>query len=69
MHSSSHFAIVLLVVAVDVLFCLLVSGVAALAARMDRASRVTALTRAGIAFAGALTLSLALLTFLITALR
>ncbi|MCX4808928.1 hypothetical protein OG594_46605 [Streptomyces sp. NBC_01214] len=64
MTVHSHLTIVLLILAVDVLFCLAVAAAAGMLARMDGASQAAVLTRCGIAFASAFTMSLALLTFL-----
>lgn len=69
MATYSHLTIVLLILAVDGLFCLAVGAAAGILARIDGASQAAVLTRCGIAFASAFTLSLALLTFLTTALR
>ncbi|MGW2057772.1 hypothetical protein ACWCOZ_28320 [Streptomyces sp. NPDC001840] len=57
-----------LLLAVVALFCVLVGAAAGLLARIDGATYPTALLRGGLAFAGSATLSLALLTFLMTAL-
>ncbi|MFD3681956.1 hypothetical protein [Streptomyces sp. NPDC058613] len=69
MDHCSQSAIVFLALAVDVLFCLLVAALTGVLARVDGATTAVVLTRAGVAFAGAFTLSLALVTFLTTAIR
>ncbi|MGW1396826.1 hypothetical protein ACWD6Q_34805 [Streptomyces nigra] len=53
--------------AVLTLFCTLVGAAASLLARIDGATYAAALLRGAVAFAGSATLSLALLTFAITA--
>lgn len=66
--SPVHVMLVVLLLAVDVLFCLLVGAAAGLPARIDGATYGQALVRAAVAFAGCAALSLALMTFVITAL-
>jgi hypothetical protein len=66
--SPTHLMLLLLLLGVDVLFCTLAGAAAGLLARIDGATYPTALLRATVAFAGSATLSLALLTFVITAL-
>ena len=66
--SSTHLMLLGLLLAVVGLFCTLVGAAAGLLARIDGASYAAALLRGAMAFAGSLTLSLALLTFLLTAL-
>ncbi|WP_046500567.1 hypothetical protein [Streptomyces odonnellii] len=66
--SSAHLALLALLLAVVALFCALVGAAAGLLARIDGATYPAALLRGGLAFAGSATLSLALLTFVNTAL-
>ncbi|MFI8943127.1 hypothetical protein [Streptomyces syringium] len=68
MTISIRCVIVLLVLAIDALFCLLAAAGAGLLAHLGGASRTTVLTRGGVAFAGSATLSLAVLTFLVATL-
>lgn len=56
-----------LILAVLMLFCTLVGAAAGLLVRIDGATYASALLRGAVAFAGSATLSLALLTFAITA--
>jgi hypothetical protein len=66
--SSIHLMLLALLLAVVALFCALVGAAAGLLARIDGATYATALLRGALAFAGSATLSLALLTFVLTAL-
>jgi hypothetical protein len=66
--APTHLTLLLLLLAIVILFCMLVGAAAGLLARIDGATYATALMRGAIAFAGCATLSLAVLTFLITAL-
>ncbi|MFF4694863.1 hypothetical protein [Streptomyces chattanoogensis] len=66
--SSIHLMLLVLLLAVVTLFCILVGAAAGLLARIDGATYTTALLRGALAFAGSATLSLALLTFVLTAL-
>lgn len=68
MHTTSlHLVLLLLALAIDALFCLLVGAAAAVLARLGGAGLIAAVQRGATAFAGALTVSLALLTFVLTA--
>ncbi|ATW46670.1 hypothetical protein [Streptomyces peucetius] len=67
MASPTHLMLLALLLAVLTLFCTLVGAAAGLLARIDGATYATALLRGAVAFAGSATLSLALLTFAITA--
>ncbi|GAA0452464.1 hypothetical protein GCM10010361_15730 [Streptomyces olivaceiscleroticus] len=67
MTSSIHLMFLALLLAVITLFCTLVGAAAGLLARIDGATYATALLRGAVAFAGSATLSLALLTFAVTA--
>lgn len=66
--SSIHLMLLLLLLAVVALVCTLIGAVASLLARIDGATYAAALLRGAVAFAGSATLSLALLTFVATAL-
>ncbi|MFJ2171040.1 hypothetical protein [Streptomyces griseofuscus] len=66
--SSIHLMLLVLLLAVVALFCTLVAAAAGLLARLDGATYATALLRGAVAFAGSVTLSLALLTFVLAAL-
>jgi hypothetical protein len=66
--SPAHLALLLLLLAVVTLFCMLIGAAAGLLARIDGATYATALLRGATAFAGSAALSLAILTFVITAL-
>ncbi|WP_328665226.1 hypothetical protein OG905_38965 [Streptomyces sp. NBC_00322] len=66
--SPTHLMLLALLLAVVALFCTLVGAAAGLLARIDGATYATALLRGALAFAGSATLSLALLTFVLTAL-
>lgn len=66
--SSVHLMILVLLLAVAALFCALVGAATGLLARIDGATYATALLRGALAFAGSATLSLAVLTFVLTAL-
>ncbi|MER6746564.1 MULTISPECIES: hypothetical protein [Streptomyces] len=66
--SSIHLMLLALLLAVVTLFCTLVGAAAGLLARIDGATYATALLRGAVVFAGSVTLSLALLTFVLTAL-
>lgn len=66
--STTHLMLLVLLLAVVALFCMLVGAAAGLLARSDGASYATAVVRGALAFAGAATLSLALLTFVLAAL-
>ncbi|MGW9448592.1 hypothetical protein [Streptomyces sp. NPDC055632] len=66
--SFTHLTLLALFLAVIALFCALVGAAAGLLARIDGATYATALLRGAVAFAGSATLSLALLTFILTAL-
>ncbi|MGP4004409.1 hypothetical protein [Streptomyces sp. 8N706] len=66
--SPTHLMLLVLLLAVVALFCTLVGAAAGLLARIDGATYTTALLRGAVAFAGSATLSLALLTFVLTAL-
>ncbi|GAA2770032.1 hypothetical protein [Streptomyces showdoensis] len=66
--SSIHLMLLVLLLAVVALFCTLVGAAAGLLARIDGATYATALLRGAVAFAGSVTLSLALLTFVLAAL-
>jgi len=66
--SSIHPMLLALLLAVVALFCALAGAAAGLLARIDGATYATALLRGAVAFAGSVTLSLALLTFVLTAL-
>ncbi|MFJ5088641.1 hypothetical protein [Streptomyces sp. NPDC088674] len=66
--SSTHLILLALLLGVIGLFCTLVGAAAGLLARIDGATYVTALLRGAVAFAGSVTLSLALLTFVLAAL-
>ncbi|MGV9628554.1 hypothetical protein [Streptomyces sp. NPDC003487] len=69
MHpSSTHLTLLVLLLADVTLFCMLVGAATGLLARLDGSTYATALLRGGVAFAGSATLSLALLTFILTAL-
>ncbi|MEU3620438.1 hypothetical protein ABZ725_50515 [Streptomyces sp. NPDC006872] len=65
--SSTHLMLLVLLLAVVALFCTLVGAAAGLLARIDGATYATALLRGALAFAGSATLSLAVLTFVLTA--
>ena len=66
--SSTHLLFLALLLAVAALFCTLVGAAAGLLARIDGATYAAALLRGVLAFAGSATLTLALLTFVLTAL-
>ncbi|MYQ48325.1 hypothetical protein GTW40_25345 [Streptomyces sp. SID4985] len=66
--SSVHLMLLALLLAVVALFCTLVGAAAGLLARIDGATYATALLRGAVAFAGSVTLSLALLTFVLAVL-
>ncbi|WP_326763246.1 hypothetical protein OG978_47325 (plasmid) [Streptomyces sp. NBC_01591] len=66
--STNHLMLLVLLLSVVALFCTLVGAAAGLLARIDGATYATALLRGAVAFAGSATLSLALLTFVLTAL-
>ncbi|KUN35705.1 hypothetical protein AQJ30_23715 [Streptomyces longwoodensis] len=66
--SSIHLMLLVLLLAVVALFCALVGAAAGLLARIDGATYATALLGGAVAFAGSVTLSLALLTFVLAAL-
>ncbi|MFF3459688.1 hypothetical protein ACFYXH_36415 [Streptomyces sp. NPDC002730] len=66
--SSIHLMLLLLLLAVVALFCAFVGAATGLLARIEGATYATALLRGAVAFAGSATLSLALLTFALTAL-
>jgi hypothetical protein len=65
---SIHLMLLVLLLAVVALFCMFVGAAAGLLARIDGSTYATALLRGAVAFAGSATLSLALLTFVLTAL-
>ncbi|WP_338704074.1 hypothetical protein V2W30_39975 (plasmid) [Streptomyces sp. Q6] len=65
---STHLLLLVLLLGLVALFCTLVGAAAGLLARIDGATYATALLRGALAFAGSATLSLALLTFVLTAL-
>ncbi|MGW4034560.1 hypothetical protein ACWEFL_35585 [Streptomyces sp. NPDC004838] len=67
MTSPTHLMLLALLLTVLTLFCMLVGAAAGLLARIDGATYATAVLRGAVAFAGSATLSLALLTFAITA--
>jgi hypothetical protein len=67
MASPTHLMLLALLLAVLTLFCTLVGVAVGLLARIDGATYAAALLRGAVAFAGSATLSLALLTFAITA--
>lgn len=66
--SPTHLMLLVLLLAVVALFCTLVAAAAGLLARIDGASYPAALLRGALVFGGSATLSLALLTFVISAL-
>ncbi|MGW7056726.1 MULTISPECIES: hypothetical protein [Streptomyces] len=66
--SPSHLMLLVLSLAVVALFCTLVGAAAGFLARLDGATYATAMLRGAVAFGASGTLSLALLTFVITAL-
>ncbi|WP_405826371.1 hypothetical protein OG705_36755 [Streptomyces sp. NBC_00838] len=66
--SPNHLMLLVLLLAVVAFFCTLVGAAAGLLARIDGATYATALLRGALAFAGSATLSLALLTFVLSAL-
>jgi hypothetical protein len=66
--SSTHLMLLVLLLTVAALFCTLVGAAAGLLARIDGATYAAALLRGALAFGGSATLSLALLTFVFTAL-
>ncbi|MFE7314239.1 hypothetical protein ACFU7T_14295 [Streptomyces sp. NPDC057555] len=66
--SSIHLMLLVLLLAVVALFCTLVGAAAGLLARVGGATYATALLRGAVAFGASATLSLALLSFILTAL-
>ncbi|MFG3255998.1 hypothetical protein [Streptomyces sp. NPDC048172] len=65
--SSTHLMLLALLLAVVVLAAALVGVAAGVLARIDGASYAAAVLRGGAAFAGSVALSLALLTFVLSA--
>ncbi|MEU4273301.1 hypothetical protein [Streptomyces sp. NPDC026092] len=65
--SSIRLMLLALLLAVVTLFCTLAGAAAGLLARIDGASYANALRRGAVVFAGSATLSLAVLTFVLTA--
>lgn len=66
--SSIHLLLLALLLTVVALFCTLVGAAAGLLARINGATYAAAVLRGALAFGGSATLSLALLTFVLTAL-